>query len=145
MLRERMRFFESASLLLLAVALFALAFRAGLTQIRRVLFGAAVGMMGLQALVEGARWQLAPAHVVAAIGGALVLRRSAGTRARSKVFGVARVVLAVIALFVAVFLPIIQPVPRFPSPDGPHPVGTVTFMLQDPAREDAGRRGDHAA
>jgi hypothetical protein len=62
-----MRLLESGSLLSLAFALFALTFRAGSPRLRRALFGATAGMMALQALVEGARWQLSPAYVVAAI------------------------------------------------------------------------------
>jgi predicted dienelactone hydrolase len=98
--------------------------------------------MGLQVLVEGARWQLFPAYVVAAIvGAALVFRRSAAPAAGGKAFRAVRVGLAVTALSVAVLLPALLPVPSFPSPEGPHPVGTVRFLLQDPAREDAGEPG----
>lgn len=137
-----MRLLEIASLLSLTFALFALAFRAGAVRIRRVLFGATVGLMGLQALVEGARWQLFPAYVVAAIiGAALVFRRDVAPHAGGKVFRAVRVVLAVTALSVAVLLPVLLPVPTFPPPEGPHPVGTVRFLLQDPAREDAGEPG----
>jgi hypothetical protein len=40
-----------------------------------------------------------------------------------------------------VLLPAALPVPSFASPEGPHPVGTVTFMLEDPARPDEGEPG----
>lgn len=38
-------------------------------------------------------------------------------------------------------LPGLLPVPPFPTPEGPHVVGTVTFVREDPTREDAEARG----
>jgi len=136
-----MRPLEVASLVCLAMALLALALRAGALGTRRALFGLTAGLMGLQALVEGSRWQLVPAYVVTAIGVALVVRPARGAGAGSRGRRAACVVSAVMALVVAGLLPALLPVPSFPSPEGPHPVGTVTFLLEDPARHDDGEPG----
>ncbi|WP_437576854.1 alpha/beta hydrolase family protein [Sorangium sp. So ce887] len=142
-----MRLLEIVSLLALSGALVALTFRAGSVRTRRVLFGATAGLMGLQALVEGARWQLFPAYIITAACGALVFLRSTAPRAGAKVSSIRRVLralrvaLAAAALSVAVILPASLPVPSFPSPEGPHPVGTVRFLLEDPARADEAEPG----
>ncbi|MFP2910795.1 alpha/beta hydrolase family protein [Pyxidicoccus sp. 3LFB2] len=93
--------------------------------------------MGLAAWVEGTRWQLVPAHALAAAGAVFVLfPRSLGPRAAGRVLRALGITAAVLALGVAVLLPVVLPVPSLPPPEGPHPVGTVTFQLEDPARED---------
>ncbi|WP_158619998.1 alpha/beta hydrolase family protein [Corallococcus sicarius] len=133
-----MRPFEIASLLCLTVAIFAMTMRATSPRIRRALLGVTLGVMGLGAWIEGARWQLAPAYALAAAGVVFVLLpRSMGPRAGGRVLRSLGVTAAVLALAVAVLLPGVLPVPSFPSPEGPHPVGTVTFPLEDPAREDS--------
>jgi predicted dienelactone hydrolase len=136
-----MRLLECASLLFLSAALIALTLRMGSLGWRRVLFGVTAFTMGLQALIEGARWQLAPAYVLVAIGVVRVLGPGTPPRAHSKILSALRIGLSVIALFVAVLLPALIPVPSFPAPGGPYPVGTVTFVLEDRAREDAGEPG----
>src|SRR5580704_12462286 len=92
--------------------------------------------MAVGALVEGARWQLALAYVFTAVGVALVVRRGGERRAGGRLSAVLRVAAAVVAAAACAFLPVAVPVPSFPAPDGPHPVGTVTFLLEDPTRED---------
>jgi predicted dienelactone hydrolase len=133
-----MRPFETASLLCLMAAVSALTMRAASSRVRRALLGVTIGVMGLGAWVEGARWQLAPAHAIAAVGVVFVLLpRSMGPRAEGRVLRALGVMAAVLALSVAVLLPVLLPVPSFPPPKGPHPVGTVTFQLEDPTREDS--------
>jgi predicted dienelactone hydrolase len=138
-----MRPLELGSLVGLALALLALALRAGPVRRRRGLFGASAGVMGLQAALEGARWQLAIAYLAAAVGLALAFRRRLAPQAGGvgPIARAARVLLAAIVVAAAALLPALLPVPSFPPPEGPHPVGTVTFLLTDPARDDEGAPG----
>lgn len=137
-----MRPLEIASLVALAVALLAIGLRVDSLRTRRLLSCAAVAVVILQALLEGARWQLAPAYIITAVlVAALILRRRMAPPPDGKPLRALRAALAVAALALAALLPALLPVPSFPAPEGPYPVGTVTFMLQDPAREDAGEPG----
>jgi dienelactone hydrolase len=133
-----MRPFEMASLLCLVAAVFALTMRAASPRVRRALVGVTLGVMGLGAGIEGPRWQLVPAYALAAVGLVLVLRPGGmQPRALGRVLRSLGILAAVLALSVAVLLPVVLPVPAFPPPEGPHPVGTVTFQVEDPAREDS--------
>jgi dienelactone hydrolase len=133
-----MRLFENASLMGLVLAVFALMVRTASTRVRRGFVGVTLGMMALMAWAEGVRWQLVPAHALAAVCVVLVLLpRDEGRRARSGPLRALGLTAAVLALAVAVVLPVVLPVPRFERPEGPHPVGTVTFEVEDAAREDS--------
>ncbi|HKE13373.1 MAG TPA: hypothetical protein VKB80_00795, partial [Kofleriaceae bacterium] len=129
-------------LLSVGVALGALTLRAGAPRLRRAFTGEAVGAAIVQAVVEGTRWQLAPAYLVmiALVVLALGARAEPDGAARRRL-GVVRVAAATLAILVATALPALVPVPRFPAPAGPYPVGTVTFVLEDRAREDAWEPG----
>lgn len=94
-----------------------------------------------QVWVEGPRWQIVPAYVLAGlfclvwllqnivpagwpIGQPLIHRLVIG-------LGVG---LGVLGLMVAVILPIMLPVFRFPKPSGPYAIGTVTYHWVDADR-----------
>lgn len=133
-----MRPYELASLLCLTATVSTLALRAGSPRVRRALLGVTVGLMGLGAWVEGARWQLVPAYVLAAISVVFVLLpQRTEPRAGGRVLRVLGVMAAVLALAAALLPPVLLPVPTFAPPGGPHLVGTVTFQLEDPTREDS--------
>lgn len=94
---------------------------------------------GAQLLVEGPRWQMAPAYV---LGGLLVLvwlrnlrpgGGSAGARP-SRLAARAGAGLGVVALAVATALPLLVPVFSFPKPTGPAAIGTLTYHLVDSDR-----------
>jgi predicted dienelactone hydrolase len=128
-----MRPLEIASFVTLAAALFS---PPRPSPSRRLLFGATLAVMLAQALIEGPRWQLFVAYLVALVGLLLGLRGDVATPPRSKLRAVLRSALAASTLLLALALPVILPVPSLPPPDGPYPVGTVTFMLEDHARAD---------
>lgn len=96
-----------------------------------------------QVLIEGPRWQMAPAYALAGIlllvwllqnfapaGGIveqmLTNRFVAGTA----------IALGVISTVIAVALPSILPVFHFPRPSGPYDIGTVTYHWTDPTRNE---------
>ena len=86
-----------------------------------------------QVLVEGARWQMAPAYVLTFLFFlALLLKNipSASQPAKQKrihkvVFGLATC-LGVLGLAASIALPILLPVFHFPQPGGPYEIGTIT-------------------
>ncbi len=98
---------------------------------------------GVQALVEGPRWQMIPAYVLSGVF-LLVALVTAGkpageTNGRSRAKGIAAAlgaVLGVLGLAVSVALPIMLPVFRFPQPTGPYALGTVTYHWVDAARSE---------
>jgi predicted dienelactone hydrolase len=93
--------------------------------------------MGAQLLVEGPRWQMAPAYALAGLFFLVWLLRTVkpagrpagGTRNRRLAAG-----LGVLGLAVAVVLPMVLPVFGFPHPTGPYAVGTMTYHWVDAAR-----------
>jgi predicted dienelactone hydrolase len=141
--KEGVRPLEIASLLALAIALATHALRFSTRHARRLVWGAPVAVLAAQALVEGPRWQLAPAYLVTLIGVLVALRHRAEPPQLGKLHAALRVVIAALALLLATALPVILPVPSIPAPDGPHLVGTVTFMLEDLRRDDADAPGGH--
>ncbi len=84
-----------------------------------------------QVLIEGPRWQMAPAYALALALAAAALTGIVSPRAKGISIGAGVVVLAV-----SVLLPSTLPVFRFPAPSGPYAVGTVTYYWADPGRED---------
>ena len=94
-----------------------------------------------QVLLEGARWQMAPAYVVSVALFLIPLLRSAKEagddsaqrplrRLGRRVF----VALGAAAFAFSCLLPITFPVFRFPHPTGPYEIGTMTYHWVDPAR-----------
>ena len=91
---------------------------------------------GVQALVEGPRWQMIPAYVLAALFLLIWLSsilRPGGVPVRQ---WLARLMigLAVLALLVSAVLPVVLPVFRFPKPTGPYAIGTLTYHWVDTSR-----------
>ncbi|MDH3250024.1 MAG: dienelactone hydrolase family protein [Acidimicrobiia bacterium] len=93
-----------------------------------------IGALVVQGLVEGFRWQLIPLHL-ATVGlavGDLIWedRRVRGIR-RFR-----RAVLGIPGVAVLVVLPVALPIPDLPAPTGAFEVGTMTFVITDPEREE---------
>lgn len=105
------------------------------TRLRRglmaiVLLSSLIGLL----LAHGSRWQLWPAYVGAlglAIGDVLWEERRVRGWPR-----VRRGLAGLIGVAVVSVLPISLPIPDFPEPSGPHAVGTATFVLEDPERQE---------
>lgn len=85
-----------------------------------------------QALVEGPRWQMAPAYALSVLLFFAWLPRSAapaaGPAANALLVGLAA------GLAFAIALPLVLPVFRFPHPSGPYQVGTLTYHWVDADR-----------
>jgi hypothetical protein len=101
----------------------------------------ALPVMGAQLLVEGPRWQLAPAYALAGLLFLVWLLQTSkpagkptGRRPTSRLAGSLDVGLGVLGLAVAAALPLILPVFRFPHPTGPYAIDTVTYHWVDAAR-----------
>ncbi len=93
----------------------------------------AVIVSTLQITLEGYRWQLLPAYLLAITYFALTMvRHPDGKPTGGRISNL----LALVAFLVASALPILLPVPRLNKPDGPYPVGTRTFELVDTSRSD---------
>ena len=93
---------------------------------------ATAAVAGLHVVVDGPRWQLVPAYLVAAIVALVGVRGyPSGRRTRG---GRAVPVVGAVVLAVAVGLGVALPVPELPPPDGPHPVGTTRWELVDASR-----------
>lgn len=113
------------------------------TRLKRGRMAAVLGAALLsQLVVEGIRWQLWPMYLAAGglAAGDLVWdeRRVRGwPRIRRGLLGV--VGLASIAL-----LPVALPIPHLPAPSGPFAVGTATYLLVDPEREEEYGRPESA-
>lgn len=93
-----------------------------------------LGLFVIHVQVEGLRWQMIPLYGTAlglAIGDIIVVERRLDwtSRIARGIFGVAGVGLAAI-------LPLVLPVPVLPLPSGPEAIGTVSFDLVDPEREE---------
>ncbi|MGP3935160.1 alpha/beta hydrolase family protein [Nonomuraea sp. KM88] len=88
-----------------------------------------------QVLVEGARIPLVPAYALAVALPAWWLWRilRPPVPARAGRLGTA---LGAMALVPAVALPMVLPVLRFPPPEGPHGIGTLTYHWKDAGRQE---------
>ena len=89
--------------------------------------------------LEGPRWQMVPAYGLTQLIVVFSMARSgvagdAGGRARRTRILIG---LGVAAFAMAVVLPIVVPVFRFPPPTGPYAIGTLTYHWIDAARSEA--------
>jgi dienelactone hydrolase len=91
-----------------------------------------------QALLEGGRWQLAPAYGLALAGLGWMARWSQPS------LGIAAA-LALLSWLLATALPWLFPLVHLPLPTGPHAVGTVTYHWVDAGRRTATGPGIDAA
>lgn len=92
---------------------------------------------GAQALIEGPRWQIVPAYVLAGLFFLVwLLQNSAPTYwpAGHRWTNWLAIGLGVLGLAFSVALPTIIPVFRFPKPSGPYEIGTLTYHWVDADR-----------
>lgn len=98
---------------------------------------AALLAAGAQILLEGARWQMAPAYAVSVL---LLVARLAGVKGAGvhgplrRVVGYVGAIFGVLVLIFTCFLPLAFPVFRFPPPTGPYAIGTLTYHWIDASR-----------
>ena len=139
-----MRTLESLLLLADLMAIFVLSvprMRARLWS--RHLPAIALVMAAAQVLAEGPRWQMLPAYALTALVFLVWLLRNftpAGgltARTRPHSMGAAAAIgLGAWGLAIAVALPIMVPVFRFPHPAGPYAIGTLTYRWVDATRSE---------
>jgi predicted dienelactone hydrolase len=89
---------------------------------------------GAQALVEGPRWQMVPAYVLAGLFFLVWLLHNialAGGIVGQGWINALAVVLGILGLVISVVLPVILPVFHFPQPSGPYAIGTLTYHWVD--------------
>jgi predicted dienelactone hydrolase len=104
---------------------------------------AAAGVAIAQMEAEGPRWQMFPAYALAMLFFLVWLVRSfAPARGRSAraaphpMGGAVAIGLGALGLVVAVALPMVFPVFRFPRPTGPYGIGTLTYHWVDASRSE---------
>ncbi|MEP6988592.1 MAG: carboxylic ester hydrolase, partial [Chloroflexota bacterium] len=90
----------------------------------------------LQGVVEGARWQMVPAYLLALVFCLIALAGNVTPNALhvNRVFAGIGVGLAVLGILVSIVLPIVLPVFHFPKPTGPYAIGTTTYHWVDTDR-----------
>ena len=96
-----------------------------------------------QMLIEGLRWQMAPAY---ALSGLFFLawslqniapkRRAAEQKPKHRLAISLAAVLGGLALALSIVLPTLLPVFRFPKPGGPYAIGTATYHWTDASRRE---------
>ena len=97
-------------------------------------------IVGTQALMEGARWQMVPAYTLSGLFFLIWLWQNiatAGGIATNRLVAGLGVGLGVLGLAVSIVLPVILPVFRFPHPSGPYAIGTLTYHWVDADRPEA--------
>ncbi len=92
----------------------------------------------IQIVVEGPRWQMIPAYALAIIFFVIWLSGTTlpGVRHLPRYITIPGVVAGVLILFLAVALPVLLPVFRFPQPTGPYAIGSVTYHWVDESRSE---------
>ena len=103
----------------------------------------ALAMAGVQYLVEGARWQMAPAYALTALFFLLWLPRNStpvgertGRKLPRPIIAALASGLGALGLAIAVALPMMAPVFSFAHPTGPYGIGTLTYHWVDASRSD---------
>lgn len=128
-----MRFFEAGSVLL-ALALLMVTWVPTLRKQHAwniVLVGASGLCLAAHLLFEGYRWQMLPIYAVTVGLAVAGLRAQRNVEKRPRRAGL---VLALVGLILGAALLLLLPVPRFPNPGGPYPIGTVTYHWIDTSR-----------
>ena len=95
----------------------------------------------LQLLIEGYRWQNVLTYLCAIIAAFLAWRQSRSSQANPSHTGhkaIATVGGAILSLLliISTALPILFPVPVMPKPSGKYAIGTASFYLKDPSRDE---------
>ncbi len=100
-------------------------------------------MAAAQVLVEGPRWQMIPAYVLATLLFLVwMLRRFKPTsepvrrKPTHRLGSAAAIGLGSLGLLISIALPTIIPVFRFPHPTGPYHIGTLSYHWVDASRSD---------
>ncbi len=90
----------------------------------------------IQVLVEGPRWQMAPAYALTTIFFMIWLLGIVipGGIPANRFISVLGMVGGFLALIIAFALPVVLPVFHFPKPGGPYAIGTVTYHWVDTSR-----------
>ena len=92
----------------------------------------------LHILIEGARWQMVPIYVLAAVlfltGFPALIHAGPVNQAVTRGWPLAGLILLLLA--VSTLVPALLPVPTLLAPTGPYVVGTRTFVLTDPGRKE---------
>ena len=130
-----MRTLEMIIIALLAIRLFA-----GLRWSTRLLDWlsiAALFLSGLHAWLEGWRWQMIPAYIVAlglALLGVIHILGDKPGQGRTRKLPLLKGILILILFLILLLPPLLLPVPEIYSPTGPYQVGTFSVMLVDQDR-----------
>ncbi len=90
----------------------------------------------IQIIVEGPRWQMIPAYILAIIFfivwiAGIALPAGFPVNRILSIFGTAA---GILVLFISVVLPVLLPVFHFPKPTGPYGIGTITYHWVDFSR-----------
>lgn len=94
----------------------------------------ALPLAGVQALLEGPRWQMIPAYALSGLFFLAGLLRASQRRRLGRPATLLGTGLGALALVVAAALPATLPVFRFPRPSGPYAIGTLTYHWVDASR-----------
>ena len=100
-----------------------------------------VGLIGLNVMIDGYRWQMLPIYVLSVFVVAFILKslfHKSLTKSRVKSKGrkiIGGITLLLLFSFSLIF-PLLLPVKDLPSPSGPFSVGTSNFRLTDSSREE---------
>ena len=106
-----------------------------------------LGVMALQIMIEGYRWQMLPLYGIALGLGIFSIWRLTHPKGKTKKLSLgtfAQFGAGLLLLGIAILPPILLPVPETPKPTGPYSVGTTTLMLVDTSREElySGKSGE---
>ena len=98
----------------------------------------AIVIAGIQALIEGPRWQMIPAYTLSGVFFLIWLmqniappQKPAGKRWINRLIAGLAVGLGILGMAISIALPIILPVFHFPHPTGPYAIGTLTYHWVD--------------
>ena len=100
---------------------------------------AALGVMGLQLIWEGYRWQMILLYVIAIGFGLFDTWRLTHSKSRAEdliMSSFTSIAGGISILGIAILAPILLPVPQTPKPTGPYQIGTTTLMLVDKTRKE---------
>jgi len=130
-----MRFFEASSVVLTLALLVVTWVPAWRKQraLGAVLMGTGGLCLVIHLLFEGYRWQMLPIYATS-VG--LVVANLRARRNVEKRLKRAGLILALVGLILGTALLLLLPVPRFPRPDGPYAIGTVTYHWIDSNRQE---------
>jgi hypothetical protein len=110
-----------------------------------------LALVVVQILVEGSRWQMVPAYVLAGLFLVVwVVQRVAPAGGSIKQILTRRVVagcaiiLCLLGMGISAALPVVLPVFHFPSPSGPYQIGTLTYHWVDTSRHELFSTDPHA-